>query len=136
MDESICIQSTWSNLNVVLKKKAQIGQVQYADYESQWIPEFDPLLPFLYKRRSFEHEREIRAIIDTASTSYPVGASSAADSSEEGIRIPVDLTKLIVTVFVSPKAPEWFFELVKQVVTRYRLKTPVKQSSLMAEPFY
>jgi hypothetical protein len=32
-------------------------------YETSWIPESNPLFPFIYKRLSFEHEREIRAII-------------------------------------------------------------------------
>ena len=40
-----------------------IGQVEYADYDSAWLPEGNTLWPFVFKRRSFDFEMELRACI-------------------------------------------------------------------------
>ena len=40
-----------------------VGRVKYIDYETDPIPETNIIDPFLYKRPSFRHEQEVRAII-------------------------------------------------------------------------
>ena len=37
-----------------------ISKIRYIDYENEWMDEFLHA-PFLCKRRSFEHEKELRA---------------------------------------------------------------------------
>ena len=39
-----------------------VGEVTYINYESEIFPDHNSYLPFIYKRRSFEHERELRAV--------------------------------------------------------------------------
>ena len=60
---------------------------------------FDSKEPFWYKRQSFAHEREVRAIIDTS--------FSLVD--EKGIFEPVNLEVLIEKIIVGPKTPDWFY---------------------------
>lgn len=135
-EESICIQSTYFKLKNVLSTKAEIGIVQYADYEKEWVPEHDPLLPFLYKRRSFEHEREIRAILNTGNVKSFNGLVLSGTPPDRGLKINIILSNLVERVYVSPKAPKWFYDLVGKIVRKYNYHFEVKQSSLMAEPFY
>lgn len=135
-NEAICIQSTWEKLHSAVGHQAKVGFVQYVDYEKEWVPEHDPLLPFLYKRRSFEHEKEIRAIKNTGETLSFNGDHLDGTPPDDGILIKVDLTLLIETICVSPKAPNWFFALTQKIINKFGISRPVKQSSLMADPFY
>ena len=117
-------------------KDIEIGIVQYVDYEKEWVPEHEHLLPFLYKRKSFHHEQEIRALKNVGDINTFNGKRLNGEPPDNGISVMVDLEKLIECIYVSPKAPTWFYKLVKKTVNKYKLNKPVKQSSLMADPFY
>ena len=65
-NEGIAIRSTFGRLRDSLKDeehKIYIGKVQYIDYEKDKIPDDTSFSPFVHKRKSFEHEKELRAII-------------------------------------------------------------------------
>ena len=79
---------------------------------------------FWYKRKSFEHEKEVRAILKDF------------DSKDIGKNISCDLSILLDEVFVSPSAPTWFVNLVYDVNKKYKIKVEVCQSALNDEPFY
>src|SRR5215470_12532868 len=61
-DESIAIESTFAALRDCLPNNVFLGLVKDIDYETEWVPEGNFFYPFLHKRKSFEHEREVRAI--------------------------------------------------------------------------
>lgn len=65
-DEGVAIQSTFKRLvesfNDYLKD-VYIGKVKYIDYKTDLIPEGNLFFPYLHKRKSFEYEHELRAII-------------------------------------------------------------------------
>ncbi len=134
--ESICIQSTYSKLRSSLEDNIKIGMVQYADYEKEWITETDLLAPFLFKRKSFEHERELRAIINLSSPLLTNKLKFSGNPPIDGKWINFDLKNLIDKVYVSPNSTNWFYELVQNVTDVYNLKVPVKRSSLEEEPFF
>jgi hypothetical protein len=136
MDESICIQSTYQKLRNLLNKDIQIGEVRYVDYNKEWIPEKDILSPFFYKRKSFEHERELRAIINFSGKHDFSDLNFPDKKPIEGNLVKLDLKNLIENVFVSPNSSNWFFNLVQNIVSVYKLKIPVVRSSLEEEPFY
>jgi len=123
-DESVCIQSTFKEYSSQLSGKANVGEVQYINYNDDYIPEHDPYLVFLYKRKSFEHEQELRGLI------------KSEDNTKSGININIDIEKLIHKVYISPSAPKWFYELIEQIVKRYGYDFEVCQSSLLDEPFF
>lgn len=125
-EESVCIQSSYQKLSSVIGNNAEIGTVQYVDYTNEYIPEHDPYLVFLHKRKSFEHESEVRAIIKKLSNK----------NKGHGKMISVNLDSLIEKIFVSPNSPEWFLDLVTKTVSRYKLNKPVIQSSLADDPVY
>ena len=134
--EGIAIQSTFKRLIESLSKDLEheiyIGKVNYIDYETELMREDNAFYPLMHKRRSFEMERELRAVI----MKYAVKVLQQEKSSPLGLYISVDLDILVEKLFVSPTAPEWFSDLVTSVVNKYGLKMEVIQSSLAGSPIF
>lgn len=135
-DEAVCVQTTFRKLREAMGETARAGLVRYVDYETEWIPESHPLAPFLYKRKSFEHEREVRAII------APAGMEGLLKGKRRrrpapGQWVKFHVAEAIETVLVAPDAPAWFLELVRQVTAKYEHgAVPVRRSALAQEPVY
>lgn len=134
--ESVCIRSTYDKLRACLDNTINVGCVRYVDYEKDWVPESHPLAPFLYKRLSFEHEKEVRAIVSTIDLKHIDKIIDAADPEEEGIWTPVNLNELIDAIYVAPESADWFRELVENVAHTYGLRKKIIKSALEDEPFY
>ena len=66
--EGLAIQSTLGRIQEALKADTtynqHIGEVNYIDYKKEYIPFDNTFFPFLFKRKSFQYEREIRIISD------------------------------------------------------------------------
>jgi hypothetical protein len=139
-DEGVAIRSTFRRLADSLKMCTEytvhIGKVKYIDYETDWLPEGNAFYPFLHKRRSFEHERELRAVIQKLPLVEGMGIDLAQPSPDAGAYVPVDVDLLLETVFVSPAAPAWFHELVSSVVGKYGFNKEVRRSKLGEDPVY
>jgi hypothetical protein len=141
--EAIAIQSTYTRLRDCLPSKVDvgledpspvfIGEVQYIDYETEWFPEGNFLYPFVHKRKSFEHERELRAVFaDRFQGMYYSG-----DNPKQGYRVKVSVDDLIEQVYVAPTAPDWFGDLVEAVTGQYGFAhKPITKSSLGQRPVY
>ena len=116
-----------------------IGTVNYVDYDTFFIPEHSRMSPYLHKRKSFEPEREVRALTTDSQTLEElekIGFSeSEAVYSVENYQ-SVDLSVLISEIVVAPFAEDWFLELVTSVADRYDLQAPVKKSSLAEKPVW
>lgn len=135
-NEAVCIQSTFRKLRDVLGAEVRVGTVRYVDYETEWIPESNPFAPFLYKRKSFEHEREVRALL--ALTDLRAAAAEPPKAKERhGCFRKIDLTELVERIYIAPDAPDWFADLVRSVVKRYEQdRLIVLKSSLATSPIY
>jgi hypothetical protein len=137
-DEGIAIRSTLGRLRDCLKQAPQtvhIGTVQYINYDTKWMRDSDTLSPFLHKRRSFEHERELRAVVQT----YPIKGGKIdfdVEQSGLGLNVPVDLNVLVAGVYVSPRAQHWFHDLVTSVMAKYQLSVTPVQSQLADAALY
>jgi hypothetical protein len=62
-NEAIAIRSKYQLLAQALPEKALLGMVRYIDYDTECLPEGNSFYPFVHKRKPFEHEPEVRAII-------------------------------------------------------------------------
>lgn len=124
MSEGIAIQTTYQRLYKALKKNPSIsiGRINYIDYNKKFAGVNES---FWFKRKSFEHEREIRAVY-----------KDFKNESEYGKAIDVDINILIQNIFVSPTAQSWFVDLVKETLNKYEIKKKVKSSSMLTEPFH
>lgn len=133
--EAVAIRTTVAKLKAVLVTDCHVGIVKYVNYSSASIPENNALHPFLHKRLSFAHEREVRAVVQH----FPVtdGAIVIGTSvTKAGLWKTFSLKELVEKVFVAPTAPEWFKQLIEHVVEQYGLEFHVIQSSLDDEPFF
>ena len=133
-NEAIALQSTYQSLRQCLPTSVNIGCVQYIDYKLDFVPEDNLLRPFLYKRKSFEHERELRALIGVADDDEETWVGQTVGSV--GRIVSVALADLIERVYVAPTSPEWFADLVQSVMTKYDLKKPVIKSHLDDKPSF
>lgn len=62
----IAIRTTYKRLCDSFKnfdEDVYVGRVLYIDYEQDTIPENNALWPYLFKRKSYEYESEIRAVL-------------------------------------------------------------------------
>ena len=133
-DEGIAIQSTYRRLTESFDdykdNDVWVGVVNYIDYEKEPMPQENIYSPFICKRKSFEHEKELRAVIVNRSKSeFPVVPLHIPDdlpkyySLEEissGLEVPVNVEKLIENIYVSPTAKSWFKDLVISVLKNMR----------------
>lgn len=134
-DEAIAIQTTYRRLTTYLPQEVYCGVVQYKDYDREQIPEGNVFYPFLHKQRSFEHEREVRAILDRLPQTQ-ADMDLPLEKTPEGIRLGVNLNDLVTVIFVAPNSKPWFQDLVNAVSNKYDLKKEVKRSSLEREPLF
>lgn len=99
-----------------------IGAVRYLDYEKDVFVPATSLDYITCKRKSYEHERELRAVVLSTT---PV---------ETGQNVECDIGVLTAEIRVSPLASHWFTAAVQSVVTRYGLDQTVTQSDLTRDP--
>lgn len=125
--EAVAICTKYNSLVEALDEDVLVGQVHYINYETSTIPENNSFWPFMFKRMSFSHEREVRAVIQDLS--QDMGFSGGTTKS-------INTEDLIEKIYVAPDAPGWYFNLVEQVVSRYGLSAKVVQSSLSEQPVY
>lgn len=122
IQEALALRSTYARLRGQLPEYVRIHLVQYVD-----APEHnhdDALAAFFYKRKAYEHEKELRAVIDRPPT------GSNAHEERSGWELPIDAQQLIESIYVSPFAQDWFVGLMRKVCQRYRLEIPVERSEL------
>jgi hypothetical protein len=108
-----------------------IGQVNYLDYQRDAPKMMDPLnsmTPVFIKRKSFEHEREVRLLIHR----LPMYEDKLDwTRAPESHTLPVDLAILIESIYLSPESPIWLQDAVTELLRRFDLASiPVNRSDL------
>jgi hypothetical protein len=126
--EGLAIQSTIGRLQKALDPeknfKQFIGQVNYIDYKKEYIPFDDLFFPFLFKRKSFQYEREVRIISDTTETKININ---------DGLKINVDINQLIDKIYIHPKSENWYKNLVIQLVSKLGFDIEIEKSDLESD---
>ncbi len=101
-----------------------LGQVEYVDFQTHpmTLPDLNrPIPPGHLKRKSFEHEKEVRGIF---MMSFPDN------------HLRMNLKKLVEAIVISPVAAPFVEELVRIVTKRHRLDGFVRQSHRCGTPVY
>lgn len=130
--EAVAIQSTYQILQNLLPEEAYIGVVKYIDYETEWLPESNAMYPYVHKRKSFSYERELRAVI----YDIPSNFSEYLVSPDDGRFVPIEVQNLVQRVYIAPTSPNWFRNLVKNVILKYDLSIRVEESALDKPPTF
>ncbi len=108
-----------------------MGEVQYIDFEKDQLRGRGTAnSTFIHKRKSFEHEKEIRALIIRS----PQNVFNSL--AENGLSIYADLKILIEKIYVAPNSPIWFHELVRTIVGKYNFEVEIIRSDLEKDPMY
>lgn len=136
-DEGIAVQSTYAKLkkSLIDDEKIYLGKVNYIDYDTEYIDARNILGPFVHKRKSFEHEQEVRALV----LKWPTSKDSidfTKETIEHGLQIKIDIETLIECIYVAPSAPAWFADLVKAVIKRYGYNFEIDHSKLNENPVF
>jgi hypothetical protein len=126
--EGLAIQSTIGRLQNALAPennyKQFIGEVNYIDYKKEYIPFDDMFFPFLFKRKSFQYEREVRIISDVAESKITLN---------DGLKINVDISQLIEKIYIHPKSENWYKNLVIQLVKQLGFDFTIEKSDLESD---
>jgi hypothetical protein len=134
---ALAIETNYERLQKALPESSYMGLVNYIDYQTDWLPEGNTFYPFMHKRKSFEHEKEVRIVIcdedKIPRTSNGFDLSSTNPNS--GIYIPIELGDIIDAVHISPLTPLWMVETIKNVADKYGVSSIINQSSLYNDPF-
>lgn len=127
-NEGLAIQSTVGRLQESLcpedKYDHYIGAVKYIDYKKEYIPFDDKFFPFLFKRKSFQYEREVRIISNVSEHNVTIN---------EGLKINVDISKMIERIYIHPKSENWYKNLVTQLMQQLGFDFPIGKSDLESE---
>ena len=123
INNAVAVRTTHNNLYLALGRNPSIsiGRVKYIDLNSGYAGINNA---YWRKRNSFEHEKEVRAVI------------TDHNCKDFGKQMSCDLSLLVQEVFVSPKAPNWFIDLVNDVNQKYDLMVKVSTSEMIEEPFF
>jgi hypothetical protein len=134
----IAITSTYEAMRASFQSVEQdiyIGTVKYADYQWEAIPQRNIMSPTMYKRRSFAHENELRAVIMTGPGGETDPKRGVAHTSN-GLYVSCLLEHLVEKVYVSPISAKWYHDLVESVIKKYGFEFGVLQSSIWSEPLF
>jgi hypothetical protein len=137
-DEGIAIKTSFQALSDSIidnEHKTWIGSVDYIDYDNTAMPRGNHYYPSFFKRKSFEHEKEVRIFYgENPNEWFSRGVVTREPLYSNGFNLKVDIKSMIGAIYVSPTSPPWLFELVKRIIEKYSLATPVIQSTLYSSP--
>lgn len=122
--QSVAISTSYGKLCASLNDylDIEIGRVNYIDFDTHYSGINSS---HFYKRKSLEHEKEVRAVI------------RCHDAKKiKGKLIKINLNELIQDIYVSPQSPKWFQNLVIDILKRYKLDRSVKRSRIERKPFF
>ena len=126
--EGLAIQSTIGRLQNALEvekeHKQYIGEVNYIDYKKELIPFDDLFFPFLFKRKSFQYEREVRILADISEKEIKIN---------EGLKIDIDISQLIEKIYIHPKSENWYKNLVIELVSKLDFDIEIEKSDLESD---
>ncbi len=130
-EKAVLIQSTYLRLKSCLPNYVHIHPVTYIDYKVDRIPNGHSMYPFFFKRREFKYENELRAATGDLPISDHVRRVRISDN---GWSFPINVNKLIESVYVAPECPEETYICIKNASLQRGLVAPVLPSSLDAQP--
>jgi hypothetical protein len=116
-----------------------LGRIRYIDYDKEEFPIYNWLYPYVHKRLSFAHEKELRVatIISDEAAKAAVAGATDFEITVAGLFIAIDVATLIEEVYLAPHAPVGVAERVRAALDLAGLESvPVMPSRLLEDPIY
>jgi len=123
----IAIKSTVERLINSLKgyeDEIYFGMIKYGE---KIVPTKSHFSALIHKRINFKEENELRAII---------WKKWNREIKSIGINVPSDINILIESIYVRPKTPDYLIEIIKDLLSIYKIDKEVNRSSLDVPPPY
>lgn len=131
---SVAITTTVKKLRDVLKSaklRYYIG-IAKVEYIKHWRDPDIRIAPysnvFSYKAVPYRFEQEVRVILDCFDQTFE------HENTDECVRAPVALRRMLRSIVVAPDAKDWFRDLLRDVTKAHGLSTPIRRSQLARTP--
>lgn len=137
--EGIAIETTFAKMKDAFSEVDEdvfIGRITYRDYNYDEILAGNLLYPIMTKRKSFEHDQEVRAVIwrGLKGSIHKEEPNEPKAWNYPGEPIQANIKTLIKTIHIAPGSPQWFLDVVRDVAAKYGLKKSVERSELDKDP--
>ena len=132
--DGVAIQTTVGRLKACLSHDVRdiyIALVNYLDHDVLPVEELilpNALIPVITKRRSFEHESEVRLILNRGLTNQGLRQSLSGEV------VAVDINNMIERIVASPDYPGWGIANLQDIVAAASLHVCVERSDLLRRP--
>jgi hypothetical protein len=141
-NEGIAIKTSLQNLKKQIESsslKIYLEKINYGfnrncfsiDYNKKTVL-ITPVDTVITKRKSFEFEKEIRAIVSLENNPE----LEPEVESHQGFMLPINLAEIIQEIYINPEAPNWYVDLIKSINTKYGISCNVKKSTLSEQHPY
>jgi len=130
-NQSVALQSSIQKLVDCFRNTKQnvyINPISYLDFKNDTSQSSSILPIFFRKRKSFESENELRAVVTDMDT--PLDKIG----NDKGIFVKIDLTTLIEKIYVSPKSSPEFKSLIQDILSKHNLNFSIEDSELSKRP--
>ena len=112
LNQGIMIKSSFKRIINALKEskeKVYCSKVKYIDYDTDSIDIGNTMSPVVHKHKAYSYENEIRLIHEVSNIGWE------NEKYKNGIKVNVNLVKLIDEIVISPFPPEWFSDLIRDI---------------------
>ncbi|RBN51529.1 DUF2971 domain-containing protein [Flavobacterium psychrolimnae] len=131
MNKGIMVTSQIDKLINSLKNNLtddiQISEIKYIDFETEMIPDGNLNYQIIHKHKAYSYEDELRLIYKVPEVKR-IDFDWEKEDNNSGINIKLDLNILIDDIVLSPYSPEWFTELVQDLMFKYGLNKQIRKS--------
>ena len=131
LNQGIMIKSSFKRIINALKEskeKVYCSKVKYIDHDTDSIDIGNTMSPVVHKHKAYSYENEIRLIHEVSNIGWKHDWEN--EKYKNGIKVNVNLVKLIDEIVISPFAPEWFSDLIRDILDKYSLNFKLIDSKL------
>ena len=120
---------------LLLPDNCYIGKIIYDFDMFKWDTNDNLYRTIMTKRKSFEFEQEIRAILPkneylSALIREENDFFKEKENIPKVIEFDININDLIENIYVNPKADNWFYNIVQNICDKYNLDIIVKKSKM------
>ena len=160
-NSGVAIKTTMEKMknSLLSEYSIYIGKIEYIygntdddQYMQNFLQSDIPLakkltyFPYFRKRKEYEHEQEVRLIVDidsfvmdalnnqTVETVDTFLETGLPDICDIGMLFNIDVSTLVDEVIVSPYAKDWITETLRSVVQKFGFNFQVSPSTLLDDP--
>jgi len=131
INQGIMIKSSFKQIIKAFenaKEKIYCSRIEYIDYEKDKINTSNTMPPLVHKHKAYAYENEIRLIHEVSNQNWIHDWSE--EKFENGVKIKVDIKELINEIIISPFSPNWFVELIDDILEKYGIESKLTKSKL------